>query len=290
MAPINTALASLTPLNGDVIKSQTAFAQYVAGFGWLGNLTYLEAPKGYLIKLAQPGVLTYPGNNLLDPNGSANRVTTGGSGTKATSRSPMWTVDATQFEQTMTLVGIISAEGINGTLENHEIGAFAGGELRGGATALYIEPLHAYMFFLTLYANQAGELLTFKLNDGTNISDVNETMYFSNDAQVGSVDTPYPFTSGVSATADVEDTEPMLSVMPNPAQDYTTIRFTSKEVQTVVFSLSDAAGRLIQIFDYEAVRGMNAMLWEAVGKLPQGVYLLKMEAGGNVMTEKVVKR
>ena len=115
-------------------------------------------------------------------------------------------------------------------------------------------------------------------------------MYFSSDAQVGSVDVPYPFTSGVSATLDVEDTEPMLNVMPNPAQAYTTIRFTSKEVQTVVFSLSDAAGRLIQIFDYEAIKGMNAMLWEAVGKLPQGVYLLKMEAGGNVMTEKVVKR
>ena len=54
------ALAGLTPLNGDIIKGQTAFAQYIAGFGWLGSLQFMEPPKGYQLKISLPGTLTYP--------------------------------------------------------------------------------------------------------------------------------------------------------------------------------------------------------------------------------------
>jgi hypothetical protein len=53
--PVSTALGSLTPLNGDIIKGQTAFAQYVAGFGWLGSLQYMEPPKGYQFEDQHPG-------------------------------------------------------------------------------------------------------------------------------------------------------------------------------------------------------------------------------------------
>jgi len=35
--PIDAALASLNPQNGDVIKSQVSFAVYVAGAGWIGT-------------------------------------------------------------------------------------------------------------------------------------------------------------------------------------------------------------------------------------------------------------
>ena len=40
--PVNEALASLSPLNGDVIKGQVGFAQYVAGVGWVGNLNFMR--------------------------------------------------------------------------------------------------------------------------------------------------------------------------------------------------------------------------------------------------------
>ncbi|WP_282773557.1 LamG domain-containing protein, partial [Phaeodactylibacter xiamenensis] len=53
--PVNQALASLSPLNGDIIKSQAGFAQYVAGVGWVGNLDFMSSPNGYLINLGEAG-------------------------------------------------------------------------------------------------------------------------------------------------------------------------------------------------------------------------------------------
>ncbi len=52
--------------------------------------------------------------------------------------------------------------------------------------------------------------------------------------------------------------------------------------------LTDAAGKMVEVFDYQAVKGMNALLHEKVGELPPGVYLLKMSLGERVMTEKIV--
>jgi hypothetical protein len=65
--PVSVALGGLTPLNGDIIKGQTAFAQYIAGFGWLGSLQFLEPPKGYQLKISNPGTITYPAN-FTDPD------------------------------------------------------------------------------------------------------------------------------------------------------------------------------------------------------------------------------
>ena len=52
---VTQAFKDLTPLNGDIIKSQTLFAQYVAGIGWIGNLSFLEPLKGYLLKISNSG-------------------------------------------------------------------------------------------------------------------------------------------------------------------------------------------------------------------------------------------
>ena len=61
----------------------------------------------------------------------------------------------------MTLVGIMQLDGKNATEKGFELGAFAKGELRGSGQALYIEALGAHLFFVTVYANRAGELLKF---------------------------------------------------------------------------------------------------------------------------------
>ncbi|MCR9055234.1 MAG: LamG domain-containing protein, partial [bacterium] len=74
--PVNQALASLSPLNGDIIKSQAGFAQYVAGVGWVGNLDFLSSPNGYLINLSEAGTLTYP-ESFNGPNEEAFRSNEG---------------------------------------------------------------------------------------------------------------------------------------------------------------------------------------------------------------------
>ncbi len=48
---ISTVLGGLTPADGDLIKGQTHFCQYLAGVGWQGNLSRVETGKSYRIFL-----------------------------------------------------------------------------------------------------------------------------------------------------------------------------------------------------------------------------------------------
>ncbi len=155
----------------------------------------------------------------------------------------------------------------------------------------------AHLFFMTMYSNTTGELLKFKFYDGGPsgmTSDLQETMYFSADAAVGTVQNPFKFSSTISAAAEPADTfQPFLDVLPNPISDYATIRFRSEKQQNVFLKISDAIGRLMQEFDYQSNKGMNAMLWDAssmTSRLLPGVYLLEMREGERKMTEKISGR
>lgn len=66
--PLGDALGSLSPVDGDVIKSQFGFAQFDAGV-WYGSLTEMKPGFGYQINVANADALTYsePENNLTAP-------------------------------------------------------------------------------------------------------------------------------------------------------------------------------------------------------------------------------
>jgi hypothetical protein len=282
--PVNTALASLVPLNGDVIKSQTSFAQFVAGFGWLGNLNYMEAPNGYLIKLSTGGTLVYPEDNLLSPTVSE----------RSNPISSYWSVDPTQFEHSMTLIGMLSAEGLNVTAPGFELGAFVNGQLRGAAQAIYVAPLNAYLFFLTAYANQSGELLSFQLYDGAAVQNLNETLYFSSDAQLGAVESPQPFTRTMSAAAETNSNHfvPYFEVHPNPFNDQAYLNFSAETAGDAVVTVSDALGAVQARVRLQAQAGLNAFVWdgrsESGALLPMGVYFVQLKVGRELLSRKVV--
>jgi hypothetical protein len=174
-----------------------AFAQYsevVDGpstyYRWIGNLKYMTPPNGYQIKLGNTGTLTYP-----PPPAPLTETIAQARDESEISRLNYWTVDPTQFEYSSTLIGMLRANGQNATTDDMELGVFVGNEVRGSAQAIYIQPLDAYLFFLTMYANIAGELLTFKLyNDSTQqIQNLVQTMFFSPNQHQGSIENPVPF-------------------------------------------------------------------------------------------------
>jgi hypothetical protein len=281
--PVNTALASLVPLNGDVIKSQTSFAQYVAGFGWLGNLAYMEAPNGYLLKLSNSGTLRYPDNSVIAPLVAE----------RSAPISTHWTVDPTQFEHSMTLIGMLSADGLNVTAPDFELGTFVNGQLRGAAQAIYVAPLNAYLFFLTAYANQSGELLSFRLYDGTVVQNLNETLYFSADAQLGAVEYPQPFTRKTSgSTADDSRFVPYFEVYPNPFNEQAYFNFSAEVAGDAVVTVSDALGAVQARVRIQAQAGLNAFVWDGRSEggalLPTGVYFVQLKVGQSLQSRKVV--
>jgi Concanavalin A-like lectin/glucanases superfamily/FG-GAP repeat/Bacterial Ig-like domain len=59
---LNDALASLSPVNGDIISGQDKFSQYDAELGWIGSLDNLEVGKSYHLHLNSADKLLYTGS------------------------------------------------------------------------------------------------------------------------------------------------------------------------------------------------------------------------------------
>ncbi|MDX2133750.1 MAG: LamG-like jellyroll fold domain-containing protein [Saprospiraceae bacterium] len=280
--PVSQALAGLNPLNGDIIKGQTAFAQYLAGFGWLGSLQFLEAPKGYQLRISNPGTLTYPAANVHNPAVVQ---------TRGDQSASFWNINPAQYEHTMTLTGAFSANGQNATESAFELGAFVGNELRGSAQALYVQPLGVHLYFLTMYANAAGEQVTFRQYDAATgeIMPLSEQLFFTPNQHVGSAVEPYLFTAASSSTGSAAAPDLYLNVQPNPFESDATIRFHSLRSQAVALSVTDALGRQVLRENVQAAAGDNAYVWHAHG-LSAGLYLIRLETADGSAVQQVVKR
>ncbi|MEI6412483.1 MAG: T9SS type A sorting domain-containing protein, partial [Bacteroidota bacterium] len=274
--PVNAALATLPAQPGDLIKSQVSFAQYInPQFGWIGNLQYMQPPNGYQIKLGAPGTLVYP----PAPSNVTNNVQARGPGNAAPAN--FWSVNPTQFENNMTLIGMLKVNEQNATTATMELGAFFNGQCRGTTQAIYIEPLQSYLFFLTVYANSNGEQISFKLFDSSTgaIQNLSEQMYFSPDLHQGSIVAPVPFTLPVSATNEATYVQ-SFEVQPNPFQTETMFRFALTQAQEVRITVTDMSGKPVANLRTQAREGLNTLVWrgqsDAGTLLSRGVYFVRL--------------
>lgn len=291
--PINEALSSLPAQTGDLIKSQISFAQYInPTFGWIGNLKYMAPPNGYQIKLSAPGTLIYPPYSGNLAGGGAENIV-GARGPVEPPKNSFWTIDPTQFEHSMTLIGMLKANEINATTATMELGAFINDVVRGSGQAIYIEPLQSYLFFLTMYANSSGEQVRFKLYDNSNgsIQDLSEIMYFAPDLHQGSIETPVPFTLLSSGTQELTSVQ-SFDIQPNPFHTETMFRFGLTTAQEIRISVSDLSGRTVAQVKMDAHEGINNLIWkgqsDAGTALAPGVYYVRLQTETGSVVRKVV--
>jgi hypothetical protein len=283
---VNAALASIPKQAGDIIKSQSSFAQYVdANIGWVGSLTHLKPLHGYMLKTASAGSLIYPASGF-----SGDPISTRGG---ETSMPALWSVDATMYEHNMTLIGMFQYGNANATVANMELGAFVGDEIRGVAQAVYIENLDAYMFFMTSYANTIGEQFHFKLYDPATgeVQDMAERMNFSPNLHQGSIVTPLPFTLQATGTTEASG-EQMFEVSPNPFRDETVCRFVLLHDQDISMSISDLNGVEMHHTRILAQAGYNTLTWNGHSQsgdaLSSGVYIVRLKTDQGILSRKVV--
>ncbi|MES2519116.1 MAG: right-handed parallel beta-helix repeat-containing protein [Bacteroidota bacterium] len=203
---VTQALAGLTPLNGDIIKDQTRFAQYVAGIGWVGNLSFLEAPKGYLLKISNPGTLVFPttsGNSFtgsISGDGKTPLLSFGG----AEILDKTAAFDFGKFSSTMNSVGVVHGITID---PNDELRAYIKGELRGVIKSGVYSLSNESLFFMTIYGD-AVEKIVFKLfkADRKKEYDLVGDMNFETDALKGLVEKPFVLTLALSSLAATQIT------------------------------------------------------------------------------------
>jgi hypothetical protein len=283
--PVNQALASLSPLNGDIIKSQAGFAQFVAGVGWVGNLDFMSSPNGYLINLGEAGTLTYP-ENFNGPNEETFRNQ---DGIEARSAS-QWEVDPHGYEHSMNLIAVVTdAETGNLLHEGDEVGAFINGEVRGSAQPIYVEAVDAYLLFMTVYGNAEGGTVTFKYYDGTDgeIKAVEESFVFIANDILGTVNLPEPLTlQSVTATESLSGSAPRFELYPNPATERVYLSFDAPAAADIIVVVTDATGREVARIGTEAAAGGNLLEWRP-NNLAAGLYFVTLHGNGPVQSAKL---
>jgi hypothetical protein len=282
----NEALSTLVPLNNDIIKSRVAFAQYIAGIGWIGNLDYLSSPNGYMLKISNPGVLVYPPDLLPQgpgfPDEAPNQELTD------RSTSSLWNADPSLYEHSMNLIAVVGANE-NLLDEGDALGAFVNGEVRGGSDAMWVEPLQSWLVFLTVYANEsAGEEVFFKYYDSSaeDIHRLNEKLTFAVNEVQGSVEQPLVLTLEGTTQSTEALSGNWFEVYPNPARDAVFAAFTSPGDETVAVRISDSMGRLVREFEVDATSGLNMVKWETAGVVP-GQYLVSLYSGSGMLTKRL---
>ena len=300
--PINDALASLSPLNGDIIKSQLSFAVYVAGSGWIGNLDFLNAPNGYLLKLSNTDILSYP-----DPNDFQSEIIEDTKFVTSTTTSMQtsvdkltveqlpfsnWTLDPTEFEHSMNAICTVVQSVDEYVLgEGDEVAAFVGDEVRGSSIVTYIPDLDTYMAFITIYANEEGEVVTFKFYDQSDEleHDLQETEEFLINNIIGSVDNPYPLHLNNGATSVQQlDNSLLVRVAPNPFANSVFVSYQSDSTHDIEITYTDVYGHVVHTQEAKISAGSNNIEWKPNAGIVSGTYIITLNNGTDTFVRKVL--
>ena len=101
--------------------------------------------------------------------------------------------------------------------------------------------------------------------------------------------------AGFTSVTGVEDArvparqELLAWSQPNPFTRSTTVRFRLPAAGPVRLGVYDLAGRLMsRLLDETRPAGEHAVVWQP-GSVPSGVYYLRLESGGQIVTKRCVK-
>ncbi len=287
---INSALANFNATDGDLIKSQQAFAVYLSTLGWIGSLTTLEPTEGYLLKAADSATFVYPRRGLL-------RIKEEPVQQKLEDVMPsLYTLNPNAYEaSTNAIIKINTCEEL---LANKDwaLAAFKNNELRGFVNSTqFVDEELGHEYFITVYG-EGNETYTFKMINQTNGEqmEVNAKLDFEKNKLQGEVANPLQFNLFTEVDCDqfkveeqIASEEEQLSY-PNPFSKFVTIVVPNSITETAQVQIIDKNGRIVFNRDIEDARKFHLNGAE-LHFLTNGVYTLKFTDGKTVVTEKLVR-
>ena len=247
--------------NDQVKSHKEGFAEYFNG-SWYGDLNTLKPGQGYMYGNKDgEHQFTY----TIPAPGAKSELRA-----NVTAENNHWVPASSQFVNNMTMVAMV--DGVNA--DSYEVAAFANGEVRGSARPIYIEPLDAYMLFLTIYGDEVEEM-TFRYYDLTTGEEyaLDDRINYSNDARVGSIAEPYIFrgTVGIGENAMTE-----INIYPNPTTTGSEVNLGSVCDTVEVFN---ALG--VKIAEYQNVDAIDALE-------TAGIYVIRITNNGNVQNCRLI--
>lgn len=269
---VKEALAGYAALDGDIVKSQNQFAMYSAGLGWIGNLTYMEANKGYMLKRNGTGDVTFTYPAMLGSLSGAPGMK------KVNGQNPASYFNNT-YADNMSVVAI--AKGIQ---PKDKILAYVNGELRGVSVAVNYQT--ETLQFITVNGDVNSRNIRFALErDGQTIANSSTHISYESNTMAGSLVKPLPIDFSIPANA--------IQVSPNPFTDRLNIEIETKDGDIVEIAVYDVLGRRVYQTPKVTVAGNHySTVWNGVGTksvCEAGVYLVHVIINGQTTVCKVEK-
>lgn len=183
----------------------------------------------------------------------------------AFAQSPNWTVNANNFQYTMTFVGFINVDGRTLTNTNDKVAAFVNGQCRGVANLIYVDNQKRYYAYLTVFSNIENETINFKVYDSEKnvIKDIVKTKLFSSNQHFGNLFQAYSFASpALSSAADILDFNFKNIIRKNIIFDSSKVgvyleKQSDVTAMNAIFSLSSGASAFIET--NPLISGANAV-------------------------------
>ncbi|WP_114752467.1 LamG-like jellyroll fold domain-containing protein [Pleomorphovibrio marinus] len=263
--PVRDALATFQPKEGDLIKSQNQFSIYDARNGWSGNLTFLRAGRGYMLRASDGQRFSYPsifqGNLRTTANTQAERD----------EDYEEQIIPAALLQLPETMNAIVQLPEPYQTVLVYDLNGLLKGQSR------QMEVAGQKLCFLTIYGDQK-EPLTFYMSKGIEERMSSTSFDFEGNTLMGTLRQPVV----------LQLAEDLLQVLPNPFDHSFELKFGAQEAQNVQVELYAVDGRKLQEELVQAQPGPNRVLFQP--SLASGVYFLRLQVDGKILHKKIIRK
>jgi Secretion system C-terminal sorting domain len=129
------------------------------------------------------------------------------------------------------------------------------------------------------------KIKTIAKNSGTsNIYNITDAIYY----RIKQLDVDGKYVYSDIKNVRLSEKGTLISLFPNPVQEFTTVKIDAPEATDAIFTLINADGKQLQTSTLKAAKGLNLRKLD-MSNVPTGDYLLKVTMGTEVQTIKVVK-
>ena len=268
---LNEALAGYEALEGDVIKSQSAFAMYNNSLGWIGSLEYMQPGQGYMLQRVgtTSATLQYPSHNTQSDRSRMLMA-------KGMEQVEELGYLNNRYAQTMSVVATVT--GVE-ALEGDVLSFYVNGELRGKSPVICRDEQGRALFFASIAGDKSEAVDVTIERDGEIVASVAGWNNFSANEVRGSFRTP----EAINFAGHNE------SVYPSPFDQELFIQSVVDPEAKVVVTITDLKGAVVALYTDCNEQGQINIHWTGAANCTAGVYLVNIEVDGENSVYKVVK-
>jgi len=120
-------------------------------------------------------------------------------GISAFGQTENWLVEENDFQYTMSFVAFANVDGVQLSSKDDKVAAFVNGECRGVTNLTYVQSEDKYYVYLTVFSNENGETINFKVFDKTNnkVKEIEQTSKFEINEHYGNLFQAYSVSNPV---------------------------------------------------------------------------------------------